>query len=146
MTATTSRGAGNKDKGADDRAVDRVATTAKQMADTVAGVAGEVSARLPEAAGTTRDAFQEANRMVRAGSDETLKVVGALSIGFAGGLLLGGAPRILVIASLVPARRGGSEFVDRTGIAASCPLPGRQCNSADSGVRVPSDGPQSVRP
>ena len=38
MTATTSRGAGNKDKGADDRAVDRVATTAKQMADTVAGV------------------------------------------------------------------------------------------------------------
>ena len=30
MTATTSRGAGNKDKGADDRAVDRAAATAKQ--------------------------------------------------------------------------------------------------------------------
>ena len=119
MTATTSRGAGNKDKGADDSAVDRAAATAKQMADTVAGVAGEVSARLPEAAGTTRDAFQEANRMVRAGSDETLKVVGALSIGFAGGLLLGGAPRILVIVSLVPALLVGSEFVDRKGIAAS---------------------------
>jgi hypothetical protein len=119
MTATTSREAGNKDKGADDRVVDRAAATAKQVADTVAGVAGEVSARLPEAAGTTRDAFQEANRMVRAGSDETLKVVGALSIGFAGGLLLGGAPRILVIASLVPALLVGSEFVDRKGIAAS---------------------------
>ena len=119
MTATTSRGAGNKDKGADDRAVDRAAATAKQMADTVAGVAGEVSARLPEAAGTTRDAFQEANRMVRAGSDETLKVVVALSIGFAGGLLLGGAPRILVIASLVPALLVGSEFVDLKGIATS---------------------------
>jgi hypothetical protein len=115
MTATTSRGADNKDK----RGVERVATTARQMADTVAGVAGEVSARLPEAAGTTRDAFQEANRMVRAGSDETLKVVGAFSIGFAGGLLLGGAPRLLVIAALVPAVLVGSEFVDRKGIAAS---------------------------
>jgi hypothetical protein len=110
MTATTSRSKGNN---ADDSGMDKITTTAKQVADTVAGVAGEVSARLPEAAGTTREAFGEANRMVRAGSDETLKIVAAFSLGFAGGLLLGGAPRALVLAALVPAGLVGSEFVDR---------------------------------
>jgi ABC-type transporter Mla subunit MlaD len=110
MTATPSR---TKRNSADDSGIEKITTTAKQMADTVAGVAGEVSARLPEAAETTRDAFQEANRMVRAGSDETLKVVAAFSLGFAGGLLLGGAPRALVLAALVPAALVGSEFVDR---------------------------------
>lgn len=120
MTATTSR---SKSNNADDSGMEKVTTTAKQtakqMADTVAGVAGEVSARLPEAAESTRDAFQEANRMVRAGSDETLKVVAAFSLGFAGGLLLGGAPRVLVLAALVPAAVVGSEFVDRKGLATS---------------------------
>jgi hypothetical protein len=114
MTATPSR---TKRTNADDSGIDKITTTARQMADTVAGVAGEVSARLPEAAGTTRGAFQEANRMVRAGSDETLKVVAAFSLGFGGGLLLGGAPRALVLAALVPAALVGSEFVDRKNLA-----------------------------
>ena len=88
--------------------------------DTVAGAAGEMAARFSEAASTTRDAigeanraFQEANRMVRAGSDEALKVVGAASVGFAGGLFFGGANRFLVIAALVPAALVGSEYVQR---------------------------------
>jgi hypothetical protein len=115
MTATTSRSKGNN---RDDGGIEKITTTARQVADTVAGVAGEVSARLPEAAENTRDAFQEANRMVRAGSDETLKVVAAFSLGFAGGLLLGGAPRALVLAALVPAALVGSEFVDRKNLAA----------------------------
>jgi hypothetical protein len=91
----------------------RLTTTARHVADTVANAASEASARLPEAASTTRHAFQEANRMVRSGSDETLKVVGALSLGFAAGLLIGGANRLLVIAALVPAALVGSEFVER---------------------------------
>jgi hypothetical protein len=98
----------------------RLATTARQAADTVAGAAGEMAARFPEAANTTRDAigeanraFQEANRMVKAGSDDTLKVVGAASIGFAMGLFFGGASRFLVIAALVPAALVGSEVMQR---------------------------------
>jgi hypothetical protein len=98
----------------------RLATTARQAADTVAGAAGEMAARFPEAANTTRDAigeanraFQEANRMVKAGSDETLKVVGAASLGFAMGLFFGGANRFLVIAALVPAALVGSEVMQR---------------------------------
>ncbi len=108
MTAT-GRATGRTDK----NGAQRITTTAKQVADTMAGVAGEVSARLPEAAGTTKDAFQEANRLVRAGSDETLKVVAAASLGFASGLLIGGAPRLMVIAALLPAAIIGSEYMDR---------------------------------
>ena len=65
--------------------------TARQVAENVAGAAGEVTARIPEVTSATRDAWSEANRMVHAGSDETLKLVGATSIGFAVGLLVGGA-------------------------------------------------------
>jgi hypothetical protein len=85
----------------------------RQAVDTVAGVAGEVSARLPEAATTTRDAFEEANRLVRARSDESLKIVAAASIGFASGLFLGGAPRVLVIAALIPAGLAGTALMER---------------------------------
>jgi hypothetical protein len=117
-TTTTGRKTTAADTESDPMA--RLATTARQAADTVAGAAGEMAARFPEAASTTRDAigeanraFQEANRMVRAGSDQTLKVVAAASLGFAGGLLFGGANRFLVIAALVPAALVGSEYMQR---------------------------------
>ncbi len=90
-----------------------VAQTARQVADTVAGAAGEVTARLPEVATSTRDAFTEANRMVRSGSDGTLKIGGAFSIGLALGLLLGGANRLLVVLALIPAGLIGTTLVER---------------------------------
>ena len=94
-------------------AADGVTGTAKQMADTVAGAAGEVAARVPDVAQGTRDAFTEANRMVQGGSDQTLKLVGASAIGFAVGLLVGGASRFLVILSLVPAAVIGATLLER---------------------------------
>ncbi len=112
MSATTS-GRGDAATTTDSDPVERLASTARQAADSVGGVAGEVAARLPDAANTTRDAFDEANRLVRAGSDQTLKVVGAASCAFAAGLLFGGANRFLVIAALVPAALVGSEYVQR---------------------------------
>lgn len=93
--------------------MDRITTTAQKVADTVAGVAGEAGARLPDAASSTRDALQEANRRVQAGSDETLKVATALAVGFASGLLFGGANRLLIIAALVPAVVTGATLVER---------------------------------
>lgn len=99
---------------------DGVAQTVRNVADSVAGAAGEVTARVPEVSRSTREAFTEANRLVQGGSDATLRLVGAASIGFAAGLLIGGANRILVIASLVPAALIGATMVER----------------ADSGVAV----------
>jgi hypothetical protein len=79
-----------------------IVRTTRDVADTVASVASDVSARLPEAAAGTGKAFDDARRLVQTGSDDTLKLVGALSVGFAVGLLVGGANRLLVIAALVP--------------------------------------------
>jgi hypothetical protein len=90
-----------------------IVQTARSMVDSVAGAAGEVSARLPEVAQTTRDALAETNRMVQQGSDETLKVLGAASIGMAAGLLVGGANRLLVVLSLLPAALIGATLVER---------------------------------
>jgi len=118
MAATTS-GRG-RTAATDDDPMAKIAASARQAADTVAGAAGEVAARFPEAASTTREALgeanralQEANRLVKSSQDETLKVVGAASLGFATGLLFGGANRFLVMAALVPAGLVGAEFLQR---------------------------------
>ena len=86
----------------------------RQAVDTVAGVANEVSARLPEAAATTREAIDEANRVVRRRSDETLQVIVGTSVGFASGLFLAGAPRLLVLTALMPAALAGMALMERT--------------------------------
>jgi hypothetical protein len=86
----------------------------RQAVDTVAGAAGEVTARIPEAAATTRDAIDEANRLVRQGSDDTLRIVLGTSVGLASGLFLGGAPRILVLAALIPAGLAGTALMERS--------------------------------
>lgn len=100
---------------------ERLAGTARQVVDDVAGAAGEVTARIPEVAQTTREAFTEANRMVHRGSDETLRLVGAASVGFAVGLLVGGAHRALVVASLVPAALIASTMVERHDVPHAAP-------------------------
>lgn len=80
-----------------------IGQTARQVAEGVAAAAGDVTARLPEVAETARGAWEEADRLVHRGSDSTLQLVGAASVGFAVGLLVGGAHRLLVILSLIPA-------------------------------------------
>ena len=80
-----------------------IATGARQVADTVAGAAGEMSARLPEVAHGTKSALGDATRLVGRGSDESLRLAGAGALGVALGLLVGGAARILVLIALVPA-------------------------------------------
>jgi hypothetical protein len=91
----------------------RIAQTARQVAEGVAGAAGEVTARIPEVAQSARGAWEEADRMVHRGSDSTLQLVGAASVGFAVGLLVGGAHRLLVILSLIPAALIGATMVER---------------------------------
>lgn len=111
-TATTRRPTSDAN-GSKSTTEDGVIRTARDVAQTVAESAGDVTARIPEIAQGTRDAFAEANRMVHGGSDQTLRLVGAASIGFGMGLLVGGANRILVLASLVPAALIGATMVER---------------------------------
>jgi hypothetical protein len=83
-------------------------------AGTVKDVAADAAARLPEVAATTRTALEDANRQMRTGSDEMLSMGSALSFGLAGGLLIGGAPRLLVAAAFLPAVAMVLTLLDRS--------------------------------
>jgi hypothetical protein len=81
-------------------AVADAAGTVKEAAVNVRDVA---ATKLPDVAATTRTAIEDANRQMQSGSDEMLAMGTALSFGLAIGMLLGGAPRLLVAGALVPA-------------------------------------------
>ena len=83
-------------------------------AGSVLGAAGDAVSRLPDVAATTRSAIEDANRQMRAGSDEMLTVGGVLSFGFAMGLLVGGANRLLVAGALIPAAAMIITLLDRS--------------------------------
>ena len=85
------------------------------VANEVAEKASSVAARLPDAAASTRGAVEEAARRMEAGSDEMLAVGASLSLGLAIGMLIGGAPRILVAVALIPATAMGFTLLDRYG-------------------------------
>ncbi len=107
---TTSRSAGANSE------TDRdIAATTREVASDVADKASSVAARLPEAAATTRGAVEEAARRMEAGSDEMLAVGASLSLGLAIGMLIGGAPRMLVAVALIPATAMGFTLLDRYG-------------------------------
>jgi hypothetical protein len=98
---------------------ERVGATVSEAAGTVRGAAGDAVARLPEVAATTRSAIEDANRQMRAGSDEMLTIGSVLSFGFALGLLVGGASRLLVAGALVPTAMMGLTLLDRSSRARS---------------------------
>ena len=87
--------------------------TTRDVANEVADRASSVAARLPDAAASTRGAVEEAARRMEAGSDEMLAVGTSLSLGLAIGMLIGGAPRILVAIALIPATAMGFTLLDR---------------------------------
>jgi hypothetical protein len=89
-------------------------TTVSDAAGTMRGAAGDAVSRLPEVAATTRSAIEDANRQMRAGSDEMLTIGSVMSFGFAMGLLLGGASRLLVAVALIPSAMMGLTLLDRS--------------------------------
>lgn len=110
INGTTGKTTGNADE------TSRTAAVGEAVADaagTVRGAAGDAVARFPEVAATTRSAIEDANRQMRAGSDEMLSVGSVLSFGFAMGLLIGGASRLLVAIALIPAAAMGLTLMDR---------------------------------
>ena len=109
MATTARTSTGSDDKPVQEQAKDAV----RDAADTVRGVANEAAARLPEAAATTRDAISDARRTIDSGSDETLSAGTLVAFGFALGLLVGGANRLLVMLALVPAAAMGLTLLDR---------------------------------
>lgn len=87
--------------------------TARDVVGNVTTAANDAMAKLPDAATTTRDALAEANRTITASSDDTLSAGTLVSVGFALGLLVGGANRFLVLLALLPAAAMGLTLLDR---------------------------------
>ncbi len=85
----------------------------RDVAANVRGAAETVAARLPDAAAQARGAVDEAARRIETGSDEMLTAGTTLSLGLAIGMLIGGAPRILVALALIPAAAMGLTILDR---------------------------------
>jgi ElaB/YqjD/DUF883 family membrane-anchored ribosome-binding protein len=75
---------------------DDLAQRARGAASSVSSAAESVTNRIPEAA-------SEVDRVVRASSDDTLRLATVAAVGVSAGLLLGGANRLLVLAALAPA-------------------------------------------
>lgn len=90
-------------------------------AGVIVSTAGDAVAKLPDFAITTRAAFEDANRRIQGGSDEMLTLGAAVSFGFAVGLLLGGANRILVVAAFLPVGTMGFALLDRSARARAGP-------------------------
>jgi hypothetical protein len=109
-------------------ATDRVARlgdTARDAAGAVSDAATAATPRISEAVASTADAAREADRLIRTSSDQALGMVGALSLGTAMGLLIGGGNRLLVALSLVPALLVATNIVQRMDRASGGPRPGR---------------------
>jgi hypothetical protein len=90
-----------------------VASSVADRASAVADRASAAAARLPDAANATGVQLGRANDRIQQESDEVLTVGTTLSLGFALGLLLGGANRILVFLALLPAAAMGYTLFDR---------------------------------
>ena len=61
-----------------------------------------VSRSVPEVARVSRDAVDDLVRAIETGSDERVSAGVTLSLGLAIGMLLGGAPRLLIALALAP--------------------------------------------
>ena len=104
-TTTTTRSRTNGD--ATDR--DGVATAVAE----VRGALENVSRSVPEMARVSRTAVDDMFRAIETGSDERVSAGVTLSLGLAIGMLLGGAPRLLILVALAPVAAMGLVLQDR---------------------------------
>ena len=79
----------------------------------VRGAIGNVSRQVPSAARASRAAVDDMFKAIETGSDERVSAGVTLSLGLAIGMLLGGAPRLLILAALAPVAAMGLVLQDR---------------------------------
>jgi hypothetical protein len=72
-----------------------------------------VRTSLPEMAKASRDLASDALQRIEAGSDQQISAGATMSLGLAIGMLLGGAPRILIALALVPVAAIGIVMLGR---------------------------------
>lgn len=106
-TATKTRGVNGGDTSADGR--DTVATAVHEVRGALEGMGRSV----PDVARASRAAANDLFRAIEGGSDERVSAGVTLSLGLAIGMLIGGAPRLLIALALVPLAAMGMVLADR---------------------------------
>jgi len=79
----------------------------------VRGAIESVSRSVPDVARVSRTAVDDLFNVIETGSDERVTAGVSLSLGLALGMLLGNAPRLLVIIALAPVVAAGLVLADR---------------------------------
>ena len=98
---------GNRTRADDTRDIARTATA--QVGAAVDGV----RETLPEVARASRGLMNDAMRWAETSSDQRVTAGVTMSLGLALGMLLGGAPRILIAIALIPVAAMGLVLMDR---------------------------------
>ena len=79
----------------------------------VRGVLEDVGRSMPDVARASRSAVDDLFKAIETGSDERVTAGVSLSLGLTLGMLLGGAPRLLIIIALAPVVAAGLVLSDR---------------------------------
>jgi hypothetical protein len=85
----------------------------------VRGAIENVGRSVPDVARASRTAVDDMFKAIETGSDERVSAGVTLSLGLAIGMLLGGAPRLLILAALAPVAVMGLVLQDRRKRASS---------------------------
>ena len=85
----------------------------------VRGALEGVSRSVPDVARASRTAVDDLFKAIETGSDERVTAGVSLSLGLALGMLLGGAPRLLIVLALAPVVAAGVVLADRRTRASS---------------------------
>ena len=109
-STTTTRGSKTATRATDDRGA---RATAREMVRTIADATEDLDDRLSSAAEVAGDGMRGTSEALRRRSDATLAMLGTFSLGLTTGLLFGGAHRLMVVASLVPAALVGGVILER---------------------------------
>lgn len=117
MTTTATRPVSGRTSNAAPRDRSRAATAVavgSEMAGAARTAAADAVTQIPRFAAMGRSAFDDANRRIASSPDEMVRLTTVLSFGVAAGLLVGGAPRLLVGAALLPVGMLGLTLLERT--------------------------------
>jgi ABC-type uncharacterized transport system ATPase subunit len=79
----------------------------------VRGALENVRSSVPDVARASRKSFDDMFKAIETGSDERVSAGVTLSLGLAIGMLLGGAPRLLILLALAPVAAMGLVLQDR---------------------------------
>jgi hypothetical protein len=109
-TETTTQSTSSRTRTAE---VDDTNDTVQAAVREVRGAIENVSRSVPDVARASRGAVDDLFRVIETGSDERVTAGVSLSLGLALGMLLGSAPRLLVIIALAPVVAAGLVLADR---------------------------------